>query len=131
MKKAIQLAVILLAFLPAVSFAQEKKASWPEMKNFHSIMASTFHPAEEGNLAPVKAKADSLFMAAQAWQKSPLPSNYKEIETKVALKKLVIRCAAVRKGVEANLTDVELKKLISAAHDAFHTIVGECKKTDE
>ena len=88
MKKAIQLAVILLAFLPAISFAQDKKTSWPEMKNFHSIMAATFHPAEEGNLAPVKAKADSLFMAAQAWQKSPIPSNYKEVETKAALKKL-------------------------------------------
>ena len=33
-------------------------------------------------------------------------------------------------GVKANASDADLKKLISEAHDSFHKIAGECKKTD-
>jgi hypothetical protein len=131
MKKSLQLAVILLAFLPAISFAQDKKNVWPEMKTFHSVMSSAFHPVEDGNYAPLKAKADSLFSTAQAWQRSPIPADYKPVETKAALKKLVIKCAAVNKGVQANLSDAQLKTLITEAHEVFHTIVGECRRTEE
>lgn len=130
MKKAIQLAVMLLAFLPAISFAQSERATWPEMKNFHTYMSSTFHPAEENNLAPLREKSALLFEAAKAWQKSEIPADFKPVETKAALKKLVIQCGAVRKGVEANLSDEKLKTLITEAHDIFHTIVGECRNTD-
>ena len=131
MKKALQLAVILLAFLPAISFAQDKKAVWPEMKDFHAVMSATFHPVEDGNYAPLKEKAQSLFSTAQAWQKSAIPADFKPEETKAALKKLVIKCAAVSKAVQANLSDEKLKILITEAHDAFHTIVGECRRTEE
>jgi hypothetical protein len=131
MRKAFKLAVILLAFLPAISFAQEKKVTWAEMKNFHSIMSATFHPAEEGNFTPIKEKAASLFAAAKVWQKSAIPDNFKEKETKEALKKLVIKCGAVDKGVQAGYSDENLKKILTEAHDIFHSIVGECQKAGE
>ena len=51
MKKAIQFLGVMLAILPALSFGQAKKTTWPEMKSFHTVMAATFHPAEEGNFA--------------------------------------------------------------------------------
>jgi hypothetical protein len=131
MKKAIQLAVILIAMLPAISFGQAKKAVWAEMKTFHSYMSSTFHPAEEGNLAPLKAKADSLFITAKLWQKSEIPATFKPEETKAALIKLVNQCAKVKKAVEAKMNDEQLKKMIAEAHNIFHTIVGECRKADD
>ena len=131
MRKIARLACFILTLLPAISFAQQKKAAWPEMKTFHSYMASTFHPAEEGNLAPLKAKADSLLIAAQLWNQSSVPNNFKPEETKAALAKLVAQCNAVKEAVAAKKGDKELTLLITNAHDIFHKIVGECQKADE
>ena len=131
MKKTIQSAILMMAFLPAICFAQAKKATWPEMKKFHSFMAATFHPAEEGNLAPLKAKADSLYITAQLWQASAIPSNFKPEETAKTLAKLVKQCANIKKAVGGNLADSALKAMITEAHEIFHTIVGECRKADD
>jgi hypothetical protein len=129
MRKAFQLAVILLAFVPAISFAQTEKNVWTEMKKFHEVMAASFHPAEDGNFAPLKAKADELFAAARAWQKSPVPeAQFKMKETKDALRQLVIDCGAVQKAVIAGQGDEQLKTLITKAHDTFHKIAGECRQ---
>jgi hypothetical protein len=129
MKNVFQLAVILLAMVPAASFAQTEKNVWPEMKDFHTLMSTSFHPAEEGNFAPLRANADALFASAKAWQQSAVPEDkFKPKETKDALRKLVIDIAAVQKAVIANRTDAELLPLITKAHDTFHTIVGECRQ---
>lgn len=139
MKKALQLAVILLAFLPTVSFGQAPaqaqteapKAVWPEMTSFHTLMSTSFHPAEEGNFAPLRTNADQLFAAAKTWQKSVVPEDkFKPKETKAALKDLVIDVAAVQKAVIAHRTDAELLTLITKAHDTFHRITGECRQRD-
>lgn len=129
MKKALQLAVILMALVPAITFGQSQKVNWPQLKAFHEIMAASFHPAEEGNFAPLRANADSLFNAARAWQKSTIPQDqFKPKETKEALRKLTIDCGAVQKAVIANRDNTELLRLITQAHDTFHTIVGECRQ---
>ncbi len=131
MKKVFQLAVLIIAFLPVIGFAQTKTAVWPEMKTFHSFMAATFHPAEEGNLQPLREKADSLYITAKNWQASAIPYNYKPTETTAALKKLVKQCASIKKYVGANMSDKDLTHLITEAHEIFHNIAGECKKADE
>lgn len=131
MKSIIRLAVIVLAMTPAFGFAQtEKKATWPEMKNFHSFMSSTFHPAEEGNLAPLKAKAADLLKAAKDWQASAIPSTFKAEETKIQLEKLVKYCTGINEAVASGSDDATLKTMITEAHEVFHKIVGECKKAE-
>jgi hypothetical protein len=131
MKKTIQLLVLMLAILPAISFSQEKKAAWPEMKAFHAQMSSTFHPAEAGNLKPLREKADSLYIVVKLWQATAIPSNFKPTETTAALKKLTSQCAGIKKAVDAKASDKDLTVLITAAHDTFHMIAGECKKADD
>ena len=131
MNKRIKLMAAALCMLAITSFAQIKKAVWPQMKTFHSFMASTFHPAEDGNLAPLKQKADSLEITAKLWQASAIPANYKPAETKEALQNLVAKTGAINKAVVAKESDDTLKKLIAEAHDIFHHIAGECKKADE
>jgi hypothetical protein len=131
MMRLIKTASIMLGLLPVALFAQQKKAVWPEMKTFHSYMASTFHPAEEGNLAPLKAKADILLVAAQRWNQSAIPNNFKPEETKMELTKLVAQCNTIKEAVAAKKNDKELTMLITDAHDIFHKIVGECQKADE
>lgn len=131
MKKTIKLVVILIALLPSLTFAQAKKAVWAEMKSFHYFMSTSFHPAEEGNLAPLKLKADSMFMAAKTWRLSTIPESFKPTETKTALMKLESQCASIKKAVEAKLPDEKLVTLITEAHNIFHTIVGECRKAED
>jgi hypothetical protein len=127
----IKLLVVALLATISTAGAQTSKPSWPQMKTFHSFMAASFHPAEEGNFEPLRAKADSLFITAQLWQASPVPSNYKPDETKAALVKLVTQCGEINKSVKANVPNADLKKMITDAHDTFHYITGECKKADE
>ena len=84
MKSIVRLAVVMLAMIPAMSFAQTGKtttAPWAELKAFHALMSKTFHPSEEGNFAPLRAKADSLLIAAKTWQASKIPADYKPEET--------------------------------------------------
>lgn len=131
MKKVVQLAVILMALVPAIGFGQQSKVNWPELKTFHTLMSASFHPAEEGNFSPVRANAESLFNAARAWQKSAIPEEqFKTKETKAALKKLVIDCSALYKAVLANYTDAEILRLITQAHNTFHTIAEECRQQE-
>lgn len=122
--------MILLAMAPAMSFAQNKKVTWPELKAFHSFMSSSFHPAEENNLEPLKIKADSMLIAAINWQSSEIPKGFKPAETKTQLDKLVKYCTGIAQSVKAQVPDATLKTLITEAHDVFHTIVGECRSED-
>jgi hypothetical protein len=131
MKKKIQLLTLAFLAFATATIAQAQPAAWAEMKMFHSLMSSSFHPSEEGNLAPLKQKADSMLVAAKLWQASSIPDAYKRKETKKALKQLVKECKAIKTAVAANASDDTLKKNIAAAHDVFHTIVKECKKEEE
>ncbi|MBL0055655.1 MAG: hypothetical protein IPP31_05560 [Chitinophagaceae bacterium] len=129
-KKIIVLLFTVLAMI-TITIAQTTKKTWPEMKTFHSFMSSTFHPSEDGDLVPLKAKADSLLIAAQSWKASAIPSDFKPEETRAALDKLVKQCQAIRNAVSQKSPDDKLKKMIKEAHDTFHTIVGECRKAEE
>ena len=131
MKMKFPVLVCLFALIAGNSFSQEKKAAWLEMKTFHSFMAATFHPAEDGNLKPLREKADSLYIVAKLWQASAIPSTFKPVETTAALKKLVTQCAGIKKSADAKGDDKDLTERITAAHDTFHTLAGECRKADD
>lgn len=106
------------------------ESTWKEMEAFHMAMAETFHPAEEGNLQPVREQAGDLLAKAKTWQASPVPSDYDQAKTVKALQALVEKCERVEAAVKAKQDDAQLTKLITEAHDAFHAIIGECKTTD-
>jgi hypothetical protein len=131
MKKKIKLLAVALLAIITIGFAQTAKPKWAELKAFHSLMSATFHPVEEGNFAPLKAKADSLLIVAKLWQASAIPSDFKPVETKLALEKLVNKCQAIQKAVAGKLSNDRLKVLITEGHNIFHTIVGECRKAED
>lgn len=109
----------------------KENKGWKEAKNFHHFMSGTFHPAEDGDFAPLRAKADSMYIAAVAWQVSAIPADYKEKETKEALTTLVSQTKAIAEAVKRNVDNADLLKMITEAHDTFHKIMGECRKEDE
>ena len=129
--KKIKLVLVAMILMAGTSFAQKKAAPWAELKAFHGYMASTFHPSEEGNLKPLREKADSLYMAAKTLEVAAIPSDFKPKETKETIELLVKQTANIKEKVKENASDKDLTKLIAEAHDTFHKIVGECRKTDE
>jgi len=131
MHKKIKLLVIVLLATVSVALAQNAKPSWSEMNAFHSLMSVTFHSAEDGNFAPLKSKADSLLLLARLWLASPVPVDFKPQETKAALEKLMAQCRSIKKGVGAGIANEKLFSMITKAHDIFHTVAGECRKTDD
>ena len=131
MKKKIKLMFFMLLAGISIAVAQSAQPEWKEMKAFHAIMSPIFHPAEEGNFVPLKTKSDSLLMIAKNWYASPIPANYKPVETKETLKKLAMEIAKLHKAVKANKDDKELMKMLTEAHDTFHKVAGECKVEGE
>ena len=120
---------ILLYLVMAVPFVvtAQEKSDWKEMSNFHTLMSTSFHPSEEGNLKPVKAKSDSLLMAARLWKASKVPAGYKPKETSETLAKLVKQLGELNTAVKAGKNDAALKGMIKEAHEIFHDIVEKCK----
>lgn len=121
-------ALALLTIHASTAAAQTgKKAQWKEMMDFHEVMSTSFHPAEEGNLAPLREKAGLLVERAEAWKKSAVPAGYKPDQTADVLKRLVKQCKVVKKAVKKGKSDAELTTLITTAHDIFHEIMEKCR----
>lgn len=127
--KKVQFILLMIIFSSAAfpSFAQEK-AKWKEMEDFHTVMSTTFHPAEEDNLQPLKEKAGDLLAGAQNWQKSVVPVGFKADVTKPILKRLVKECHVIKNAVGKKQTDTELKAMITKAHGIFHEIMEKCRE---
>jgi hypothetical protein len=113
--------------LIAFANAQEKK-SWKEMDDFHAVMSSTFHPAEEGQLDPIKKRSQEMVDKAAAWQKSTAPEGYDKEKVEGSLKKLVQGTKELNKLVKAKSSDKVLKEKLSGLHDIFHEIMEKCEK---
>jgi hypothetical protein len=122
---------ILIALITATSISYSQTPDWKEMKDFHAIMSKTFHPAEENNLQPTKDNAAELLTIAKAWQNSTVPAGYNTTIAKPILKQLVKDCKEVKKAVAASKTDIELKLLITKAHETFHELTEKCKPGEE
>lgn len=107
-------------------FAQ--KTDWKEMSDFHAVMSTTFHPAEENNFGALKEKAGELTEKAIAWKKSTVPAGYDATMSKTILKRLVEQCRGLKQAVNSNKPDAVLKEKITEAHETFHQFTEKCVK---
>lgn len=135
MKSTLKTTIILISFslFAFAANAQEKHvgtSNWKELKEFHSVMAQTFHPAEEGNLTPIRERAAELHKKAIALAESKIPADFDNEEVRTALKELSDKSAEVEKLVSNKAADDEIMAALSSAHDSFHKIVGLCQKGD-
>ena len=120
--------LLVFAFAAMLGFsANAQEASWKQMEDFHGVMSKTFHPAEEGNLKPLKTNIADLVAKAKAWESGAVPAGYDAKVAKPILKQLVAKCSAVEAAVKAKKSDKELTTLITATHDVFHEIKEKCK----
>lgn len=123
---------IFAIFLLNAQVSAKGKYKWPEKDAFHEVMSHTFHPAEEGDFAPIRSRIDEMVTKAIAFKNSEIPS-YFENKTKIrkSLKKLVKQTKAFSKKIKSGASDADLKEDFMALHDTFHTVVGLCKAEDE
>lgn len=103
---------------------------WKEMKAFHSVMAKTFHPAEEGKLQPLRDNAADLMVKAKTWRASAIPAGLDKDKVGSSLDRLLGKCEEIERAVNAKKTDAELKTLITQAHDIFHEVAEKCQPGD-
>lgn len=128
MKKLIILSFLMLS--ASLTFSQAKTDNWPELKSFHSVMAQTFHPSEEGDLKPIKERAGEMVTKAEALQKSKIPADLNNDKIKSAIDRLVTGSKELKTMVDEKESDEAITKNLSALHDTFHEIVGLCQKDD-
>lgn len=105
----------------------ETPAEWPERDAFHEYMANTWHPADEGDFAPLKEMARDMAASADAWATADIPEEYNKDGVAETLSKLSEEANALADKVEeGSASDDELLTEIANLHDTFHTIVEKC-----
>ena len=119
--------LVLALFVVSSSVsAQSTFDKWPAIKEFHEVMSQTFHPAEEGNLAPIKARSEEMMNKAAMLLKSDIPTEFRTDAILASAERLQIKSKALHKLVTSNGADAVILKSITDLHDTFHEIVGLC-----
>ena len=62
-----------------------EKDAWTELKEFHKVMAATFHPAEEGDFKPIRERSGEMALKAMAIQKGRIPTSFNTPEINKAV----------------------------------------------
>ncbi len=119
---------LTLIFLANTISAQSTFEKWPAIKEFHEIMSQTFHPAEEGNFDPIKARSEEMMLKAAILLKSEIPEEFKTEGIFASAGRLETKSVALHKLVTSKATDDILFKSITDLHDTFHEIVGLCSE---
>lgn len=126
MKKLLTLVAAVLFTI--TNFAQSKFENWPEMKTFHTILSETFHPAEEGDMQPIKNRSHELLLNVKLINKSPVPSAMDNEQMRKTLKRLEKETDKLNALVVRQEQSNTIMKQLNIVHDTFHEIAGMCKK---
>ena len=126
MKKKFIICLVLLT-TAIITKAQTATEAWPELKAFHKAMSATFHPAEDGNLKPIKQKSGELALKASKLQNSFVPQEFNKPNINASVKKLAAESKVLNELVKSKAKDEIILKNLTALHDRYHEIVGLCK----
>lgn len=129
MKKLTLLTVVIFVALLMVACGEKKQEAaanndkWPEMDEFHDVMADSFHPYMDSskNLEPAKANATQLAKAAEKWANGPIPEKMNNDETKADLEKLTIDANSFVQIVQSG-DSIQIGESLTALHTHFHKI---------
>lgn len=126
MKKIKLIAFFAFIFITNNLSAQSTFEKWPAIKTFHGVMSQTFHPAEEGNLEPIKTRSEEMVQKANALSTSEIPAEFKTTAILASIESIQQKSKVLHQMVLDKATDVEITKSLSELHDVFHEIVGLC-----
>ena len=103
-----------------------EKDSWQALKDFHLVMAQTFHPMEEGNLKPIKERSAEMHSKAQKLASSKVPASFQSAAITKAIADLVIGTSNLDKAIKKKAKDEKIKADLTKLHDTFHVIQELC-----
>lgn len=108
-----------------------EKDNWLAIKDFHKVMAQTFHPAEEKNFAPLLSRSGELYAKAILLKNSTPPVSANNAGIQDALTRLEKQCLDIHQLVQKPSKDQEKKnaqlfEMMTKAHDIFHEVEGLC-----
>lgn len=130
--KKLQFVLIIAVFLISSNlFAQGTFSKWPAIKTFHAVMSQTFHPAEDGNLEPIKNRSAEMVQKADDLSKSEIPTEFNNNKVLAAIQNLQIKSKALNIMIQEKATDEAITKFLSEIHDVFHEIVGLCANHED
>ena len=121
-------AFLIIAFIFAVNTmsAQSVTEKWPAIEAFHEVLSQTFHPAEKGNLAPIKARSEEMMLKAAALLKSDIPEEFRTNQILASAEKLQLKSKKLHQLVTSKASDDDIVKSLTNIHDTYHEIVGLC-----
>jgi superoxide dismutase len=103
-----------------------EKDNWMALKDFHKVMAQTYHPAEEGNFVPLRTRSGELLAKAILFANSKPPLSKDKPEVHKALTNLAEQCDKIYELTAKNAKEDVLMKEITKAHDLFHQVEELC-----
>jgi len=130
MKRSITYTFILLVLALAVACSGKKEHTaeavsndeWPEMDEFHMIMAESFHPYKDSsNLEPAKINAADMAALAEKWTSAPLPEKVNTDEVKANLEQLKNDATQFAQIVQSGDT-TKIGESLNNLHDLFHKL---------
>ena len=122
--------IFCMIALSATVNAQSSVEKWVELKEFHKVMAQTFHPMEEGDYKPIKERSGEMAEKARLLVDSKVPAEFNKPEMLQAIQELNAGSRKLDASIKNKATDEEINKSLTALHDTFHKIVGLCKPGD-
>lgn len=122
--------IVFLVTLHTAS-AQTALDKWPAIKEFHTVMSQTFHPAEEGNLEPIKARSQEMLTKADALLQSDIPAEFRTKNMLATIEKLEVGAKELHILVTSKADDTAITKAITALHDQYHQVVGMCSGSEQ
>lgn len=136
--------IIILAIFAMISTGLQLRAqehhenlkAWPELNNFHEIIAATYHPAEEGNLKPLYQRSAELHEKAVKLKGSKSPDGINTAEVRKELDNLVQQTNELNEWIIKKVPEEDIKRQVAAVHTTFHKIMEifekrEIKSVDE
>jgi hypothetical protein len=127
------IAIFCMISFSATINAQSSSAieNWKELKDFHKVMAQTFHPMEEGDFKPIKERSGELAEKARLLAESKVPAELSKPEILQAIKDLKIESGRLDVIVKSKADDQQISKTLTSLHETFHKIMGMCQPGDE
>lgn len=103
-----------------------EKDAWQALKDFHVVMAQTFHPVEEGKFGPIRERSGEMLAKAQLLAASKVPTSFQSPAITKAIADLVDGSAKLDKLIKKKGKDDKVKESLIKLHDTFHVIQGLC-----
>ena len=129
MNKSTSFVLVLVAFALAIACSGKKDSAeaanndeWPEMDEFHMVMAESFHPYKDSaNMEPAKANAAEMAKVAEKWANAPLPEKVNNDEIKANLAQLKADAATFVQTVQSG-DSTKIGADLTSLHDLFHKL---------